>query len=380
MKPRTRASLIAALIVGAVAPTVQATETETGTLQVAERVLDRGLSIVDLEKYPGMLMLHGMSEMALVHPERQEELLGQTVALFQKYRTREIKGGGSFICYEAGGTGAALLHCKKVAGVLAEQVDDAARRMVRDQKRSTEGLLIPHWATENQVFIDMAYAVTPFLLYSGLALDRPESVDLAVDETLELFRILEDEKTGLLHQARGFNRANDISEDNWSRGNGWGAFALAILVRDLPSQHPRRREVEQLAKSFFAAVLKHQDKDGMWHQEMSDETSYVETSGTGLLLYGLGIMIEKGLLDTQYKQNIERGLRGYLAYIDADGSVRHACKGCLCPGHGTKEDYKRQEWLPNDPHGFGPVVLAFTQGYRLGIVRIELPTKDGPSR
>jgi hypothetical protein len=39
----------------------------------------------------------------------------------------------------------------------------------------------------------------------------------------------------------------------------------------------------------------------------------------------------------------------------------------LCPGKGTKEDYKNYEWLPNDPHAFGPVVLAFTQGYRLGI-------------
>ena len=84
-----------------------------------------------------------------------------------------------------------------------------------------------------------------------------------------------------------------------------GAFALSILVRDLPEQHPKREAVVQLAKSFYAAVLKHQNEDGMWHQEMTDEDSYVETSGSGLLLYGLGIMIEKGQLDPKYKQNIE---------------------------------------------------------------------------
>jgi len=101
---------------------------------------------------------------------------------------------------------------------------------------------------------------------------------------------------------RGFNGANVISDDNWSEGNGWGAFALSILVRDLPEQHPKREAVVQLAKSFYAAVLKHQNEDGMWHQEMTDETSYVETSGSGLLLYGLGIMIEKGLLDPRTRR------------------------------------------------------------------------------
>lgn len=348
------------------------------TLDVAETVLKKGFGIVDLGKYPGMLLLHGMSELALVHPERKEELLKQTVELFQKFGTKEIKGRGSFICYEAGGSGAAMLHYMKLADPLAGQVEAAARRMMEKQKRSTEGLMTASWTTEDRVFIDMAYAVTPYLLYAGLAFDRPEYIDMAVRETLELFRILEDKESGLVHQGRGFNGTGVISQDNWSEGSGWGAFALSILVRDLPQQHPKRAEVESLAKSFYASVLKYQDENGMWHQEMTDPSSYVETSGCGLLLYGLGIMIEKGLLDSRHKQNIEKGLRGYLAYIDRDGSVSHTCKACLCPGKGTKEDYKDYNWVFNDPHAFGPVVLAFAQAFKLGIDRIEPLTEPVP--
>src|SRR5690606_15578028 len=131
---------------------------------------------------------------------------------------------------------------------------------------------------------------------SGLKLENPEYIDFAVFETLELFRILDDKNTGLLHQARGFNGYGKLTEDNWSRGNGWGAFALAILVRDLPESHPKHEEVVRLAKKYFRTVIQFQNKDGLWHQEMSDPTSYVETSGSGLLLYGLGIMLEKGLM------------------------------------------------------------------------------------
>ena len=51
--------------------------------------------------------------------------------------------------------------------------------------------------TLEQLFIDVAFAVTPYLLYSGLKMGNREYVDFAVRETLELFRILKDSKTAL---------------------------------------------------------------------------------------------------------------------------------------------------------------------------------------
>jgi hypothetical protein len=226
----------------------------------------------------------------------------------------------------------------------------------------------------NQVFIDMAFAVTPYLLYSGLALNKPDYVDMAVFETLELFRILHDPATGLIHQGRGFAVKGKVSEDNWSRGNGWGSFALAAFVRDLPARHPRRKDVNALAKRYYTAVLKHQNADGLWHQEMSDPTSFIETSGSGLLLYGLGVAIEKGIISKNKLSAFQRGISGYLAYIGPDGSVGSVCGPCLCPGKGTKADYAAKTGMYNDAHGFGPVVLAFSQAIRLGITQV-VPAK-----
>ncbi len=210
-------------------------------------------------------------------------------------------------------------------------------------------------------------AVSPFLLHAGLALSNQEYVDFAVFETIGLFSILRDEQNGLLHQARGFQGYGTLTEDNWSRGNGWGAFALAILVRDLPESHPRHNEVIELARNFFMTVLKYQNEDGLWHQEMTDPNSYVETSGSGMLLYGLGIMLEKGLINRRHLKDFKKGLSGFTSYIGTDGSVSHTCMGCLSPGNGTKEDYINHPWAYNDPHSFGPVVLAFTQAAKMGI-------------
>lgn len=348
-------------------------------IQLAEKSLEKGISTIDLGFYPGSLLMHGMSELALISPD--PELLSETIELFEKYKTGEIKVKGNFISYEGGGTGAALLVYKNKADVLSELVLDGAERLISDQRRSSEGLFVPHWPhitdDHDRVFIDIVFTITPYLLYTGLHYDRPDYVDLAVYETTESFRILRDKNSQLLHQARGFMGKNSISEDNWSRGNGWGAFALALLVRDLPDTHPKKEEVNRLAKDFFTAVVKYQDSDGMWHQEMTDHDSYVETSGTGLLLFGIGIMLEEGILDSSYYDSFMKGLRGYTSYITEDGSVSNTTIGCLSPRTGSKDDYRNRPWAFNDSHAFGPVVLAYTQAYKMGIREIKPLRKLG---
>ncbi|TCD28367.1 DUF4861 domain-containing protein [Pedobacter psychrodurus] len=345
-------------------------QTRVSISEIAKKVLNKGLE-TDLGTYQGSLLLQGQSELALACSD--QNILSQAVATFQKFGQKKIDGKGSFVSYKAGGNGAAFLSFKRATSLLATQVKLGASQMFNQQKRSKEGLLIPGWIDEkgDQVFIDMAFAVTPYMLYAGLVEKNKEYVDLAVFETLELFSILRDDKNKLLHQARGFSKAGKLSEDNWSRGNGWGALALAILVRDLPMDHPKRKEVELLAAEFFAAVIKHQNKQGLWHQEMTDKSSFVETSGSGLLLYGMGIMLEKKMLSNKYQSNFLKGINALSSYVANDGSVSHACFSCLAPRNGTKEDYKNHVWIYNDPHAFGPVVLAFSQAIKMGITNFN---------
>lgn len=347
------------------------------TIDITKSVFEKGLQHTELDFYAGTLMMHGISEFALL--KGNDELLNRVIGMYEKFGSGEIKARGNFISYEAGGSGAAYLAWKGVTNKLDKQVASAATKMMKQQKRSPDGLMTAMSAKNElqQVFIDMAFAVTPYLLYSGLKFKNQEYIDFAALETLGLFKILKDEKTGLLHQARGYNGLGNLTEDNWSRGNGWGAFALAILIRDLPETHPKRKEVVELARQFFASVVRYQNKQGMWHQEMTDPSSYVETSGSGLLLYGLGIMLEKGLVDKKYMENFKRGLQGFTSYIGSDGSVSHACFSCLSPGKGTKEDYKKQAWVYNDHHAFGPVILAFAQAAKMNIDNITPLKKLG---
>ncbi|HQK54175.1 MAG TPA: DUF4861 family protein [Sedimentibacter sp.] len=350
-------------------------EKQVSTREIIKSVFEKGLQKTNLDSYTGTLMMHGISEFALLYGS--DTLMDRIIDIYKKFGAGEIKATGNFISYEAGGSGAAYLVWKEVANVLDKQVAVAADKMMKQQKRSPEGLMTAKSAKDDQVFIDVAFAVSPYLLYSGLKFGNKEYIDFAVFETLELFSILKDKNTGLVHQARGYNGFGNLTEDNWSRGNGWAAFAISILIRDLPDSHPKRKELVKTARDFFNSVIRYQNKVGLWHQEMTDTTSYIETSGSGLLLYGLGIMLEKGLLPNKYLGNFKKGLQGLTSYIGSDGSVSHTCSGCLCPGKGTKGDYKNHPWIYNDPHAFGPVILAFSQATKLGIDKVKPLKKLG---
>lgn len=103
---------------------------------------------------------------------------------------------------------------------------------------------------------------------------------------------------------------------------------------------------------------------------MTQKEAYVETSGSGLILYAIGAGIQSGILNDSYRVSFEKGLAGLLAYISSDLDIYHTCRGCLCPGTGTKLEYRAQAPVVNDPHAFGPVVLAMGQAHLLGIRKI----------
>jgi unsaturated rhamnogalacturonyl hydrolase len=124
--------------------------------------------------------------------------------------------------------------------------------------------------------------------------------------------------------------------------------------------------------NLLKSALKFQDDNGMWHQEMTDFDSYPESSGTGLILYALGVALELGICPAKWRENFTRGLKGYSAYIAIDGSVHNCCIGCLSPGDGSKEAYKARKWELNDSHAFGPVGLAFAQAWKLGIKELKV--------
>ncbi len=348
------------------------------TLEIAENAFDKHVEVASLSHYAGILSLDAMAR--LWQWSGEERFL----AKFKKHVAPFVAGEltnfmGAYHLYNIGGSPTALMLRLGQLPEAEKAVREKTEELLATCNRSKEGIFSSQTWNPNlphKVWIDVAFALCPFLCNGGLYFKEDSWLDEAVEQIALLAKLLRNPENGLYHQARGFCGEPDnmdpdkISEDHWSRGNGWAIFALAELVLDLPEDHPRRPEAETLLTELVEACLNFQDENGLWHQEITDSDSFVETSGTGKILYALGVALEKGLVGEEKKENLIKGLKGYATYIALDGSVHNCCHGCLCPGDGTIEDYKKQGHPVNDVHAFGPVTLAFGQAAKIGITEI----------
>ena len=122
-------------------------------------------------------------------------------------------------------------------------------------KRSQDGIIsMPYDGGEKKIWIDVATAVTPFLLFAGLHFNEKKYIDEAVFQTLGMYDIFLDESCGLLHQSRGFCGENRISEDHWSRANGWGIYPHSIHCEFLPDDHPEKPRCREYFMSHMNAL------------------------------------------------------------------------------------------------------------------------------
>jgi len=215
-------------------------------------------------------------------------------------------------------------------------------------------------------WIDTVCGVCSFLLWTGLKCGRKDFIDEAAAQMKYHHDLLFDPGRKLYHQAIDGNQPG-LTPGYWSRGMGWGLHALADLADDLPKDHPERDYILQAYQDAVDGCLTTQDPDGMWHQSMDDFGTYVETSGTGLILYALGKGIRIGFFtDEKYLAAFRRGIKGLTGYVCADGSVQNCCSGCLGPGYnGTVADYQQRSWKLNDTHAFCGSLLAFTEAIEL---------------
>jgi len=162
-----------------------------------------------------------------------------------------------------------------------------------------------------------------------------------------------------LQQPNGlFFHAPD-SEYYWGRGNGWQAAGMAELLRDLPKNHPQRARILKGYKIMMESLLKYQAEDGLWRQLVDKPESWVETSGTGMFIFGMVTGVKEGWLDKKtYGPAARKAWLGLVKHIDANANVTDVCIG-------TNKGFSVQYYLDRerktgDLHGQAAATWAAT--------------------
>ena len=346
-------------------------------VELSEKIFRRIDDKFYVDAYYGLLLYFCIAHTA-VYAEN-EDLLKRCIEYLDDYPDNFEHPHYNYELYRVGGYAKSYLFLKGFKDEWRNELIKYAEITMNAPKN--EDGIVGNPINPYRIFIDVAACVVPFMLHVGVGCGIEKYVDFAAKQCFMMYDELMDKEIGLLHQSRGFRPDSSLlSEDHWSRGNGWGLMALTELVKYLPKESKHREKAILYFVNHIDSIIKYQAENGLWRQEIPEKLSWYETSGTGLILYAIGSGIRHGILkDDIYRQVFEKGIEGLARRCITDDFATHlGCSGCLCPGwgkeiHGTVEAYLGEVYPETDePHSHGPVILALTEAHKLGIKTSEL--------
>ena len=278
---------------------------------------------------------------------------------FDKTTLRQLMALGSLD--RCGAMGNALLdsmmrHPESVTAEEREVLARIADWVVKQQARMPDGTL---WrpARDNTVWPDDLYMGGVFLVRYGLYTHDQRYVDDAARNIIGQ-AALEQDSDGLWFHG-WFDSTKSHAPFKWARGNGWVTVALVETLSAMPDNDPLRPQLLAILKKQVDGIRPLQAPSGMWRQVLDKPDLWEETSSTAMFAYGIARAVHRGWLPQSDMAMARRAFAGVAKNVTPDGKVRNTCAGTAIGT--TLEFYINRPHPEDDPHGWGPVLLAGTE-------------------
>ncbi len=312
---------------------------------------------LDTWEWPQGVAMYAMTK--VYDGSRDENLLKWMIAWYDMHFQKGLPGKNV-------NTMAPMLALTRLREYTGNQAYDAviaewAGWVMRDMPRTEEnGLqhITTHDVNEQQLWDDTLFMTVLFLYRAGVVLEREEWKREAEYQFLLHIKYLADPQTALWYHGWSFIGRHHFANAFWARGNSWFTAGGVEFAEMLPDS-PIRQFILETWRAQCLALCRLQDKEtGLWHTLLDHEDSYLETSASAAIAYGLIKGVRLGLLPDRCRVSAEKALLGVLSQIDGDGVVRGVSYGT--PMGKTLDFYKTVEICPT-AYGQGLTFLMLTE-------------------
>ena len=245
-------------------------------------------------------------------------------------------------------------------------IADWAEWVMTGLPRTEEGgfqHITTHDVNEEQLWDDTLFMTVLFLYRAGVALGRRDWREEAKYQFLLHIKYLHAQETGLWYHGWTFEGRHHFGKAYWARGNSWITCGAADFIEWLPADDPVRRAVLTTWQEQCLALVRLQDEaTGLWHTLLDHDDSYLETSASAAIAYGLLKGVRLGLLKGEaYEKCAKAALNGVLAQVAEDGIVQNVSYGTPM-GHDL--DFYRHIPIQPTAYGQGLTFLMLTEVMR----------------
>jgi rhamnogalacturonyl hydrolase YesR len=254
-----------------------------------------------------------------------------------------------------------LIFAELAARTKGEERDrfTALARIAADKIFDADGMPLPLMPYHNEMS-DAVFMAGPILAATGKLTGEQKYFDACARHLASMRKLcLRDD---------GIYRHSPLDEAAWGRGNGFPALGMAWVLRQFPADHPRRAELLAAFQKHVAALLKHQDADGCWHEVIDKPASYREFTATSMIGWAMLRGVKNGWLDkTTYQPAIDRAWQAIRLRIGRDGGLVDVCTG-TGKQKSLRAYYDRPAILGRDDRGgamgllFATEILASQKG------------------
>lgn len=159
----------------------------------------------------------------------------------------------------------------------------------------------------------------------------------------------------------GIYRHSPLDEAAWGRGNGFPALGLALVLSEIPEEHPVHQELLQDFQKHLKSLRDHQDPTGMWHQVIDKPGSYREMTSTCMITFAILRGLRNDWLEpVEFAPILERSIPAIISRISPEGELLD-----VCTGTGKQKNlqayYDRKAILGKDERGGAMAFLVVTE-------------------
>ncbi len=259
---------------------------------------------------------------------------------------------------DAGSMCAAMIKSLNAGGnkSLRPYIDNYIDYISGKQQRLSDGTLARNRPLPNALWLDDLYMSVPALAQMGKLTGEKKYFDDACKQILQFSQRMFNSNLNL-YMHGWIQDMNPHPEFYWARCNGWALLAMSELLDVLPENHPSRSKILEQFRSHLKGLASYQSGTGFWHQLITRNDSYYETSATAIFTFCAAHAINKGWVDAQaYGPMAVLGWNAVQTRVNSKGEVEGTCVGT-----GMAFDpsfYYNRPVNVAAAHGYGPVIMA----------------------
>ena len=242
--------------------------------------------------------------------------------------------------------------------------EEWATWIMEQMPRTEEGGLqhiTTHDINPQQLWDDTLFMTVLFLAKFGKIAGRQNLIDEAVSQFLLHIKYLYHTKTGLWYHGWTFYGRHNFGEGLWARGNSWYTSAVVEFIEILDLKGPVKKYLVDTLEAQVSKLTELQSENGMWHTLLDEPDSYVETSATAAIAYGMLKAVRLNLIDSKYRQVAVKAVDAVLQRISEDGTVQQVSYGTAM---GMNKEHYRDIAICPTAYGQGLTFLMLTECQR----------------